>query len=686
MNTYIRLNIVKLSVVLLLPLLFVQVACNKNDVNTLGNDTKNVTDLIISDNFNWSTSTESVFRVSVKSNNGTPLMGVKVAVYTNDPLEDGKLIVSGVTNINGVYSIDYEVPAYYDSLYVETDYVGVISPGMVDISNGGFNLNLGGQHQPVFTKLATNLKAQNANYGYLGTYNSNGVPDYLEPVNDVITQDLLDDINNTLPERSKLSDSHPEYLLPEWDYNLNLIESCDVWVTFVHEGAGYKNTLGFYTYDTGDTPQATTDIDEITIIYPNVSYAGSGGGLQSGNKVYIGEFDAGTTISFALMAYGWQGGQVTDGKWIVYSNPNLNPETDPALRQHTVLLNDNGRDLLLLGIEDILRDNSGCDHDFNDAVFYVTANPIEAIDQSQFPNIDYTGTDTDGDGIPDNVDDYPNDGDKAFDNFFFNEGNFGTLAFEDMWPGIGDYDFNDAVVDYNFNQITNADNDLVEIVGMFKLMAHGASFHNGFGFQLPFDKSLVGNVSGDLFVDGTVVTLDGRNLETEQDLPVVIVWEDAYDVLPHEAGGIGVNTTPGIAYVEPQLLTLTISLSTPVSLSNVGIPPYNPFIFINGQRDVEVHLVDKVPTDLANMDLFGTSSDNSDPATGQYYKTASNLPWAINVIEEFNYPNEKAEITSAYLKFGDWAESNGDLFNDWWKDNSGYRNENNIYQPVIESK
>ncbi len=555
---------------------------------------------------------------------------------------------------------------------------------MVELSNGGFDIVLGGIHEPVAFKSGLD-NSTNSNFKFLGGYNSQGVPDYLEPINDVITQGLLDDINNTLPEREPLTQSHPEYLLPEWDYNIKLLEACDVWITFVHEAAGYKNVLGFYTYETGQTPQTPSDIDSITVIFPNVSYAGSGGGLYTGNKVFIGSFDANTTISFALMANGWRNGEVTDGNWIVYSNPNLNPEADPILRQHMVLLNDNGRDLLLLGIEDILRDRSHCDHDFNDAVFYITANPIESIDQSTFPNIDYTGTDTDGDGIPDNVDDYPDDPTKAFNNFFFNEGNFGTLAFEDMWPNVGDYDFNDAVIDYNFNQITNADNSLIEIVATFILRAHGASFHNGFGFQLPFDKALVDNVSGDLFVDGGLVSLDSRNLENNQTKPVVIVWGDGYDVLPQLGGGIGVNTTPDIPFVTPDTLNITISLSAPVLLANTGIPPYNPFIFVDGQRSVEVHLVDKVPTDLANHELFNTGSDNSDPAIGRYYKTITNLPWGINIIEKFDYPIEKAEITATYLKFGDWAESSGTLYNDWWKDKSGYRNSSNVYVPLIEN-
>jgi hypothetical protein len=80
-----------------------------------------------------------------------------------------------------------------------------------------------------------------------------------------------------------------------------------------------------------------------------------------------------------------------------------------------------------------------------------------------------------------------------------------------------------------------------------------------------------------------------------------------------------------------------------------------------GDRSREAHLSDFAPTDLANMALFGTEDDDSNPATGRYYKTANNLPWGINLVEKFDYPIEKAPITEAHLKFGPWAESNGAL-------------------------
>ena len=247
-------NFTLLSIVLLL---FV-VSCNTKKDNPIDNP-KGMNNLVVADNFNWSTASDALFQVRALDNTNQPIKGAKINIYTSDPLEGGKLIVSGATNDNGIYQIDYEVPAYYQSLFVTTDYVGLPSPGAVELTDHGFSITLGGQQANTMVKSAVNLKDLNTDFAYLGGFNSQGVPDYLEPQNDIISQGLLNDINNTLPEGQPLPQSHPEYLLPQWDYNLHLIEDCDVWITFVHERAGYKNVLGFYSYPTGQTPQTPAD-------------------------------------------------------------------------------------------------------------------------------------------------------------------------------------------------------------------------------------------------------------------------------------------------------------------------------------------------------------------------------------------------------------------------------------------
>ena len=72
--------------------------------------------------------------------------------------------------------------------------------------------------------------------------------------------------------------------------------------------------------------------------------------------------------------------------------------------------------------------------------------------------------------------------------------------------------------------------------------------------------------------------------------------------------------------------------------------------------------------------------DNSDANTGRYYVTENNLPWGIETPESFEYPIEKVDVLVAYLKFSEWATSGGDLYTDWYLDEPGYREDDNIFQ------
>lgn len=220
-------------------------------------------------------------------------------------------------------------------------------------------------------------------FNYLSPFNSQGVP--LNVLLDTVNTQLIANISTSLPESYPVPTYHPEYLASGVSTEVELLDTASVWVTYVNEGAGYKNVLGFYTY-TG-SPSATAPSDaQVTIIFPNVSNTGSGGGLVQGNKMYLGSFPAGTKIGWVLIANGFNmaTGLVTYGNWILYSNPDYNPESNPALRIHNVMLFDSATSKVVLGFEDIRRDNASCDQDFNDAIFYITASPDTAINTSSF--------------------------------------------------------------------------------------------------------------------------------------------------------------------------------------------------------------------------------------------------------------------------------------------------------------
>ena len=176
------------------------------------------------------------------------------------------------------------------------------------------------------------------------------------------------------------------------------------------------------------------------------------------------------------------------------------------------------------------------------------------------------------------------------------------------------------------------------------------------------------------------IHLNPNGTEAGQDKITVIVFDNVNKIMPSQ-GGFGVNTVPGETYVKPDTTVISIIFKpNTYSIADVGIDQFNPFMIINLDRGKEIHLSDHPPTSLVNQAYFKTGDDDSDPASGRYYKTKSNLPWAIRISSGFNYTNERAQITSGYLKFAAWAQSAGIQFPDWYLKNSGYRDESNIYQ------
>jgi LruC domain-containing protein len=289
-----------------------------------------------------------------------------------------------------------------------------------------------------------------------------------------------------------------------------------------------------------------------------------------------------------------------------------------------------------------------------------------------------TPPDADGDGVADANDDYPNDSTRAYDNFLVS--NYSTLMFEDLWPYLGDYDFNDMVIDYKINRVTNADNDVVELKGDFVLRATGASFNSGFGFQ--FDNlanNKIASVSGNEISSGSIHSFSSNGVEANQSYATIIVFDKAYNILQYPGSGLGINTDPSASSVSLDTINLVISFNSGVSLSDLTMAKFNPFMIVNQTRGREIHLPDKAPTSLVTTSLLGSGDDNSNAAQSRYYKTTNNLPWALNVISSIPYPKEKQEFSQCFKKFNTWVTTNGTNYADWYMNKNGYREANKMY-------
>lgn len=638
----------RLLKIALLISMIILTACVKNNLD--GTDNNLVTDgpmegMNVSDDFSYKTIKQVTVNLSVPDFLKKAVFHLYSKTGTSDSLSIGKAIF----NNNGVFSREITVSAATDSILIYSQYIGLTKDIRLAITGDELSFDYNTLYSAAIGGKAIagndSYRDPQGFFTYLSHYNANGVPNSIT-TRDNISTSLLEDINNSLPEYIGVPTVHPEYLADK-ETEIILTQQANVYLTFVAEGADFKNSIGFYTYTLGQEPTSASSINVHYIAVPNASMHGSGGKMVPGDKIPLGNYPANTVISWFLVANGWDGSAVKENAQRYYANPAFNPETNASKKDHMVLLHDASRGINIFGFEDLNRENGGSDDDFNDAVFYVSSNPVNAISTTNVAVLD-PAQDVDGDNIGDQLDEFPNDATKAFNNYYPSENGYGTVVFEDLWPSTGDYDFNDLVANYNFNLITNGSNLVTTIKATYTISHIGGSFHNGLAFVLPINPNKVSGITGQV-LNGSYITTKANGTEesTSTNETVVFVCADA------------MNLTG-------QTITLTITLNTPVAIDALGVVPYNTFIVVNGEREREVHLPDLPPTSKG-ADL-GTGDDYSDATKGKYYKTSKNLPWGLNIYDAFIPPSEKTPITTRYPKFKTWANSGGTVDQLWYEE------------------
>jgi LruC domain-containing protein len=484
-----------------------------------------------------------------------------------------------------------------------------------------------------------------------GYQQSTGKPDNLVWSYNEYSSDFFDRINNALPE-AQINES---FLTNDAGSTISLSQTAEVFVTFIHEGAGYRNSFGYFTFDASNPPQSPSEIDEV-IIFPNLSFPH----LTKGHRLSLGTFPAGTSIGFFIAANGYwfYTGVKPTAVPYYYSLQNLNPESDPALRQHLVLLYDQEVSEVILGFEDLPR--TWGDNDFNDAVFSVKSTPEAAINTDNLVNVPDVN-DSDADGVNDDSDEFPNDYQRAYSSYYPNANDSVTLAFEDNWPVEGDYDLNDLVVREQLRTIYNANGDITGLQISGSIVARGAASNNGFAMRMMnVDPSKIGEAT--MTIDSQTFSKVPEQFQTDA---VIIFWQDAHVFTQtNEAGNCShFNTVINCSTFSAVPFLLDIKLSSPIaSLNHSGL---DFFIFKTNDRSLEIHFADYPPTDLFDVTRFGRLSDTSDPSNNRYFRNQDNLPWALQINSDWRHPQEYIDIIWAYPAYENWVESSGTQSQDW---------------------
>jgi hypothetical protein len=177
-------------------------------------------------------------------------------------------------------------------------------------------------------------------------------------------------------------------------------------------------------------------------------------------------------------------------------------------------------------------------------------------------------TDTDGDGIADELDAFPEDPSVASAVV-----RSYTVAFENGFAEVPDHDYNDLVAGIEITEYINSDNEVTKIRIKGKVLAGGTSDRNSFGIRL-----------------------NGKDF---------IIVADVKELLSNW------NTGLNESFKQSRTTNSFITFDSPVKKSVLGQAPFEPFMIVNGNSLKIVRMNDSVNS-------YGVSNVIAVPETWQW--------------------------------------------------------------------
>jgi LruC domain-containing protein len=469
-------------------------------------------------------------------------------------------------------------------------------------------------------------------------------------------------------------------------FDLVLDKKSEVAVTVVGGNTCWNSTMGYYYYPEGQTPTKREDLN-IVMLFPNTQdgqssfidgKAGSGDkyngniALQTGDMVQLiyypniangdmsgatTEFPKGMRIGFILKSNGW-GMQKSLGDKKFYNIYKGDLKNSEVSRQYNAWG---------ASTEGMSYSSDDAEQNAADKGTYACPNPTgqartakfayQNADGQQYAIVSFEDAcnDDDYDDIilalkPVGVfEDLPVPDEKVTKSI-------GVYAFEDLWPAKGDYDMNDAVVDFSQVWTWKTPNVATTSPKIYKETVNLTTYQNYVTLKSGLAVTVNNKVEPTSVKMKAIKGADVKDVTFEKDGDTYLLTEDIM-------GTIGTQFVIEFEYAD--------------GITEKQKSTVKPFIYRNESVGRwEVHIPFEAPTSKMITSYFRTGDDLSVPAEGKYYVRDGNYPFAFFLsgvtIEPFKSTillraNESKPINDLYPKFLKWSTSKGKENKDWYK-------------------
>ena len=281
--------------------------------------------------------------------------------------------------------------------------------------------------------------------------------------------------------------------------------------------------------------------------------------------------------------------------------------------------------------------------------------------------------DNDNDGVIAGIDVDDNNPNIASYNYPQGQNSFFTSIYEDLYPCMGDYDFNDLVINYSYQEgVNNGDNTngqntyITTIQFDYKFPALGGGYNSSFVLRVVDEdnNAVLSLDTSDRYSASQIARVhDSENNTT------LFIFNNLKTIYTNNPNAI-------INSVQKSYTDIPVISGTVANINGA----YDEFTLRNGESDQEIHpLYNELHINYPALNSPSMFNDSSNFSKCDDYSSEANLfvnsngfPWVLNDLPiDWPWPKEGASILEAYPNFSDFVTSDPTL--DWYSNINGNR-------------
>lgn len=239
---------------------------------------------------------------------------------------------------------------------------------------------------------------------------------------------------------------------------------------------------------------------------------------------------------------------------------------------------------------------------------------------------------------------------------------WGTVMFEDQFPNLGDYDFNDFVLAYRV-QIPFKSNGHKSVVDEgiqlgIELRAMGGSFP--YAPYLRLENLRAEDIDEIEVYQSFNTSVEDVNWYAGPDGEVIMDFSNLVSATSKPSGGSFYNTEIGHLVTELPQLNIVIYLNNnQVDVNSVTFESLD-FYLAKANHGTEIHLGGYKP-------VYDTYPSGNSGLGKDYYYNKKGLIWGLSVPAPIAHVVEKGNFLDSYKDFAIWAMSGGQDKAEWYK-------------------